>query len=270
MYDQQDLKTILARAVEIQNRSKGSDSVPGTHEKLSLDEIEEIARESGLSPEYVRQAAIELEGIPIEEPFFLDTGNNHEVELMGFASGKLDQKTWAELRSIIEYEFDSPGKVQRRPDGIFWKATPPGIIKFIGTRNSPNVEVKSTGNRSTIRIKKSLKTYNMLLYPAYAALAGSVIILTIMLQTGDPSAIFAIAALLGLSKLFFVWCDNRKKKAKEKLNETISQLQTIITRRFSAFRQETSSEKQISMDMDESEDPSYDREMNNPARERTR
>jgi hypothetical protein len=270
MYDQQDLKAILARAVEIQNRSKGSDPASGTYEKLSLEEIEEIARESGLSPEYVRQAAIELEGIPIEEPFFLDTGNNHEVELMGFASGKLDQKTWAELRSIIEYEFDSPGKVQRRPDGIFWKATPPGIIKFIGTRNSPTVEVKSSGNRSSILIKKSLKTYNMLLYPAYAALAGAVMIFTIMIRSGHPDAIIAIAALLGLSKLFFAWCDNRKKKAKEKLIETMSQLQTIITRRFTASRKETSSDKQVAVDLDESEDPSFDRDMNNPAKERTR
>lgn len=83
MYDEKDLKRILTRAFEIQNRTKGSGVVLGSHEKLSLDEIEEIASESGLSPEFVRQAVVEFEGVPIEEPFFLDTGRTPD----GLVSG---------------------------------------------------------------------------------------------------------------------------------------------------------------------------------------
>ncbi|MEX1268234.1 MAG: hypothetical protein WEA56_04470 [Balneolaceae bacterium] len=115
MFDEKDLKTIFTRAIEIQNRTKGSDLISGTGQRLSLEEITDIARESGLSPEYVRQAAAEFEGIPIEKPFFIDTGNNYETELLGFAKGELDQKTWAELSSVIEHEFDSSGNVERRP-----------------------------------------------------------------------------------------------------------------------------------------------------------
>lgn len=64
MYDEKDLKTILSRAIQIQKQNEGSGYISGSIEKLSLSEIEEIARESGLSPDYVREAAFELEGIP--------------------------------------------------------------------------------------------------------------------------------------------------------------------------------------------------------------
>jgi len=90
MYDEKDIRKILAQAFELQNRTTGSDQIPGAGEKLSLEEIEGIVSEYGLSPEYVRQAALEYEGIPVEEPLFLDTGNNYEIELLGFAKGELN------------------------------------------------------------------------------------------------------------------------------------------------------------------------------------
>ena len=229
MYDEKDVKKILAQAFELQNRTAG---IPTSGEKLSLDEIEEIVRESGLSPEYVRQAVLEYEGIPIEEPFFLDTGNNYDVELLGFAKGELDLKTWAELRSIIESHFECSGKVKRRPDGVIWKAQPKGLFKFLETRKSPSVEVKSSGNKSTIRLKKNLKTYNRLLYPAWAALTGAAMLLTLVFQN-SPVAIPFIAGLLLIARLFYYWSDSKKKRAKEQLKDVVEQLQTIITRRYS-------------------------------------
>ena len=128
-YSEKDIKAIISRAAELQQITSGPESLDSERELLTLEDVEEIAEEAGLSPEYVKQAAIEYEGVPVEEPLFLDTGNNHEVEIIGFAKGTLDKKTWAEVRSIIEYNFDNPGKVTRRPDGIEWEARPTGILK---------------------------------------------------------------------------------------------------------------------------------------------
>lgn len=270
MYDEKDLKTILTRAVEIQKRTDGSHPYSPSFEKLSLEEIEEIARESGLSPDYVRQAAIELEGVPIEKPFFLDTGKRHEVELLGFSKGKFDQKTWAELRSIIETEFKSPGTVKRHPEGIIWRAKPAGFFKFLKPSQTPTVEFKNNGYRTVIIIKKNLKSYNKLLYPMYAALTGSAMILAILFQTGDPSTILAIAVLLGISKLFFSWYNRLIDKSKDKLKETMTQLQTIVNRRFTASEHKSHNAKKISLDESEDRSNAEESALNHQVRLKTR
>lgn len=55
----------------------------------------EIAQESGISPDYVREAALEYEGIPIEKPIFVDTGTHSKLEILGFTKGKVDKKSRA-------------------------------------------------------------------------------------------------------------------------------------------------------------------------------
>lgn len=242
MYDEKDIEKILSRALELQRRTKGMELDSEKNEKLSLEEVEEIAQESGLSPEYVRQAAYEYEGIPVEEPIFKDTGNNQEVELTGYANGKVDQKTWVELRAMIEYHFDSPGKVKLRPDSIIWKAQPQGILKFLHSRKSPVVEVSSSGNKSTITIKKSLKTHNKLFWPSYAALGGAMMLLSVAMMEA-PEALFFSVGLLVLAKLFHHWGKKKIKKVRGQLKETMEELQTIITRRSSTSDKINSKEK---------------------------
>lgn len=231
MYDEKDLKTILSRAIQIQKQNEGSGYISGSIEKLSLSEIEEIARESGLSPDYVREAAFELEGIPNEKPLFLETDKNHEIELIGYAKGTIDQKSWAELRSVIEEDFKSSGVVRRYSDGIQWTIKPSGLFKMFKSRNSKSVELQSSGYRTAIRIKKSLKAYRRILYPAYASMAGAAMIFAILLRSGDMSTIFAIAGLLLLSNLFFKWAEFMKDRSRSNLLDTMSKLQTIVNRK---------------------------------------
>ena len=234
MYSDREIRLILNRALELQQRIDGATMLAEPETKLSLEDIQEIARDSGLSTEYVRQAAMEYEGIPVEEPLFLDTGDDHRVELLGFANGGLDQKTWAELRALIEYHFNSPGLVSRRPNGISWKADPKGISKYLKTQQSPMVEVKSSGKYSSIRFSQDLKTYNKLKYPGYAALAAAALFFSIMI-TENPNEVltifFALAFFLGMAKLFFAWSKRKKQKAKEQMKKTMEKLQSIITRR---------------------------------------
>lgn len=248
MYSDKEIKKIISRAYELQNRSEGSTQATDTEQKLSLEEIEEVAKEAGVSAEYVRQAAIEFEGVPVEEPFFLDTDKTCEIELVGFAKGDLTKKTWAELRSIIEYHFDSPGQVKRRPKGIVWKAQPKGVLKVLHTRKSPVVEVSSTGTKTTIRIKQDLKTiHRLLLYPAYAALAGAAVVAGISLVEG-PEGFFFSAGLLAVAKLFHSWSNRKTSKARKKLKDLTEQLQTIVTRRFTAAEN-----RELDLDKEEQE-----------------
>ncbi|MDZ7772559.1 MAG: hypothetical protein U5K31_07460 [Balneolaceae bacterium] len=238
-YDEQDLKRIIKRAAELQKRSGGPDSLSRPHTELSLDEIQDIAREMGVSPDFVREAALEYEGIPVEEPLALDTGDKYRKEMISFVKGELDQKTWAEMRSIIEYHFDAPGKVIRRPKGIKWKAQPKGISKWLATRKSPEVEVKSSGGQTSIRIRKSLKTYQKLTWPAWFFVGVAFMVFSIMLTEGPGGddvigIMMGIAASLGAAQLFRKWAQRKVRKAGEELREAMEQLQTIVARRFRA------------------------------------
>lgn len=251
-YSERDIKAILNRASELQQRYASSPGLSSSYHTLSFEDIQVIADELGVSAEFVREAALEYEGIPVEEPLFLDTGNNYEIELIGFARGELDEKTWTELRAVIESHFGSAGKVKRRPHSIIWKAQPTGFFKFLHTRKSPAVEVGSSNSRSTIRIKKSVKTFNKILYPAYAALLSAAMMLGALFAGGtdEGAMLIAIVILAGIAKLFHSWTENKKEKARENLKDFTEQLQTIVTRQFKASleREDSVREKVISVE----------------------
>lgn len=253
-YNERDIKAILSRASELQQRYGSYPGLSTPHQTLTFEEIREIAKELGVSAEFVREAALEYEGIPVEEPLFLDTGNNFEIELIGSARGELDEKAWTEIRAVIESYFKSPGKVKRRLQSIIWKAQPSGFLKFLHTLKSPVVEITSSANRTTIRVKKSVKTYNKLLYPAYAASVGAAMMLGAFLNNGSEAGPFltVVAILLAVAKLFHSWTQNKKQKARENLKDFTEQLQTIVTRQFkiSAEREQPPGEKAISLEED--------------------
>ena len=258
-YDQHDIKAILNRAVELQQRSSGSGSISKSTEKLSLSEIEEIARDAGVSPDYVREAAMEYEGIPVEEPLFLDTGDFNKVEVLGFAKGSLDKRTWAELRSMIEYHFDSPGKVTRRPNGIHWKAQPKGILKFLASKKSPEVEIKTENNRSTISIQQSLKTTNKFYLPALASFLSAMFFFTLGLvgELGSDvgPALMIVGLLLGLSEILRRWVKRKKNKKRKQLQDLMHQLQSIVTRRHKTLMQSNAGQQiQIGDEAEENSD----------------
>lgn len=256
-YNERDIKAIISRAAELQQRSKSQ--YPENKDKsLSLEEVEEIAREVGVSIAFVREAALEYEGIPVEEPLLLDTGNSHDAEVVGLVRGELNKKTWAELRSIIEYEFDAPGKVRRRPNGIIWEAQPKGISKNLKTRNSPRVEIRHGRGRSTIRIKKNLKTYDKLLYPAFVAWAAAVFLTTLLVIEEAPPPIFLLAAVsAGVGELFRRWKNRKKNQEKQRLKDIMEQLQTIFARRTRANSEITSANNNQGNILDQESDNDY-------------
>lgn len=264
IYDQHDIKAILNRALELQQRSAGPESISKNNEQLTLSEIEEIAKDAGVSPDFVREAALEFEGIPIEKPLFIDTGDYNTIELLGFAKGDLDKKTWAELRSIIEYHFDSPGKVIRRPDGIHWKAQPKGILKFLESRKSPEVEIESENYRTAIRIRKSLKTVNKFYIPSIASFVTAIFILSIAMlgEMGNdigPGLIIA-GIFIATAELFRRWVKRKKQKRRNRLQDLMQQLQTIVTRRFKASKEHRANRNnpEIFVDMSDAESNSKD------------
>lgn len=270
-YDEQDIKVILNRAEELQQRKTGDGSTSEAQEKLTLEEIKEIARDAGVSADYVQAAALEYEGIPVEEPLFLDTGSNQQLKLIGYTQGKLNKKTWAELRSIIEYHFDCPGKVTRRPDGIHWKAQPQGILKYLNSKKSPEVHLKTNKNQTTITISKSTKTINKLYLPAFASYLAGLFFLFLMLTgemgTNAPMGLILGAVFGSIGEIFRRLVKWRKAKERSSLKDLMQQLQTIITRRFKTSDQTTKAS--LELDDNNEEYKKIEKSDNSKNRQRT-
>ncbi|HEX6982379.1 MAG TPA: hypothetical protein VF181_06435 [Balneolaceae bacterium] len=268
-YSKRDIKAILSRAAELQERSRERQA--GKEEaSLSLEEIEEIARQAGVSTDFVREAVLEYEGIPVKEPLFLDTGSNSEIEVVGFAKGELDKRTWAELRSIIEYEFNLPGKVRRRPDGIIWEAQPQGVTKILDTQKSTRVEISSGKGQTTIHVKKGLKTYDKaFLTPALLLWLLAAFMVAIMFVEGEPAPLFFAIISAFAGEFFRRWNKRKKDKVRQQLKDTMEQLQTIITRRFRPVPVKDD-DKQSAKLLDQHDENNYINEQTIPSKKKER
>ena len=236
MYDEKELRHIISRAIQLQ-RDAGDlydaqrysrDS--GSASRLSQQELEEIARDAGLSQTYMRQAMAEFEGLPLEESFFVDTFDQNNIELIGFASGHLNPANWAELRSAVEKKLGTPGVTRREKDGMHWEARPRGISKIFKTKKEQTARIESNGRKLKIKLRKNVRTQRLPELPAWGFMLGAMAFLVVMLQTGDAEPIFGIVVTAGLASVCFSWANGRKAKARKQLNDLMLEMQNIITR----------------------------------------
>jgi len=89
-YTEKDIHTILKHAIQLQGKE---DRFAGSAENLTLEEIEQIAQESGVSAEFIRKPVLEYDGFPVDEPLLIDTGNRRLTEILGFAKGEINKKS---------------------------------------------------------------------------------------------------------------------------------------------------------------------------------
>lgn len=156
MYNEKDIHTILKRAIQLQGEKDGFLGSSGSYEDLTLEEIEEIARESGVSAEFVRQSVIEYDGVPVDEPLLIDTGNRRIAEILGFAKGEINKKTWTELIAEIEKQLNTKGSVKRRPDRLTWVEDVKGVKKFFPLSAPARVDISLKSGQRSIRLLKKL------------------------------------------------------------------------------------------------------------------
>lgn len=236
MYDEQELKTIISRAIQLQ-RDAGElydaqrySGQAGKGAQLSSDELEEIAKEAGLSPTYMRQAMAEFQGLPQEESFFIDTFNKNEMELLGFAPGRLSSASWAELRSSIEKDLATPGVVRREQDGIQWEARPKGVSKVFKTKKQQSAEIKQTGNKLKIRLRKNVRTQRTPELPAWGLILIAMAFVVLMFESGDAAPLIGVVAAGAMASICFSWAEGRKAKARQQLNDLMLEMQQILAR----------------------------------------
>lgn len=259
MYNGKDIHTILKRAIQLQGEKDRFAGSAGSAENLTLEEIEQIARESGVNAEFVRQAVLEYDGVPVDEPLLIDTGNRRLTEILGFAKGEINKKTWTELVAEIENQLKARGSVKRRPDRLTWVEDVRGFKKFSPLSTPARVDISMKSGQRSIRLRKKLPLQIFLRGISLFGFGLAAFLLSLILSgqanayNVPPFLIFSVLSALGG---FGVWklAERLRERAKQNYKDMIESLQTIVTRNHQASDGFSSSEKHIETSFEEMEE----------------
>lgn len=256
MYREKDINTILKRAIQLQGEKEGFLGAAGSAEDLSLEEIEEIARESGVSAEFVRQAVLEYDGVPVDEPLLIDTGKRRVAEILGFAKGEINKKTWTELVAEIEKQLNAQGSVKRRPDRLTWAEDVRGIKKLFPFSAPAKVDISLKSGQRSIRLLKKLPVQIFLRGISLLGFGTAAFLMSLILSGGARAS--AVPPYLIMSALFIlggvgVWklAERFRERTKQRYKDLVESLQTIVIRNHQASDNYNMSERVIDTDFEE-------------------
>ena len=235
---EEELKRIIKRASVLQHFH---DQSPIKHSPFTEDDYEdlyEIARNLDIKPHFIKEALLEYEGFPVDDPVFLETDNSHQVDIRAQANGGLDGALLNELKAQLEYHFNTMGKLSRRKNRVLWKASPSVPARFFAVNNSPELEIIEKPGRMEFRLKQSLKTYNKFYLPAIGATFAAFMLFAAVVfgEAGNDEAPMLVMSGVFLAGSFFYsrFIRSRKMKKKNKLFDLMEVIQQIAERKFRA------------------------------------
>ncbi|MFD2530995.1 hypothetical protein [Gracilimonas halophila] len=237
MFSEDEIRKIIQKAQLLQKFGDGSSSEERDHPD-GIDRIYEIAKDLNIPKKYIYEAYLEHSGIATDEPIVVDTNDFNSTEVVGFAHGSIDKKLLNELKSQIEFHFNTLGEISHRRNKIVWKAKPVGPARLFASSTSPEVKLEKIGESTKVTVKQSLKTLNKLYLPSILAGFGAFMLLAAVIfdRAGNdtaPALIFSgiiMAASLGFAQ----FVKGRKTKKKTTLKDLTETLQGKIERHFKA------------------------------------
>lgn len=231
-YDDTELKQIIGRAIELQRNAGELEAEASEISRGSFTEaeIEEIARDSGLSSKFLKQSLAEYKGIPLEEAFFIDTFEKNHIEIMGFVQGSLNQRSWAEVRALAEKQFKSKGRIVSLDKGMRWEKSKSEAVSMQLNYPSEFVEITESAGRMKVRIRKKVKLRRFPEIPAWMCIIGVVLMARIMLFEELVPGFFVGTILAAFALLFFNWADKLKAKSRVKLRDLMESVQRVVAR----------------------------------------
>lgn len=270
-----EIRRIIKRASVLQIFHESS---PGKAH-FQPDEYEslyEIADNLDINRNYVREALLEYEGIESDDPISVNTGNSHDVEIVANINGSMDGGLLNEIKTQLEYHFNTVGKIQRRKNRIFWNAKPAGPSRLFALTNSPELEIEEKSGRMKFSLKQSLKTINKFYLPAVAATFGALMMFSAVVleaaHENDVEPLVIMSGIFFVASFFYArFVKGRKQKRKDKLVELMEVLQQITERRFRSEKIKVKSEPETlpEIEFDDIEENDIDNEIVNDKRIRS-
>ena len=256
-FSKDEMKEILRRASQLQQFQQNSPAHNALQDLNDEDPIFTIGEEMDIDRKYIQEALLEYQGIQFDDPIAIDSGKNYMVETLGYANGILEGGAFNELRSQLEYYFNTPGKVSRRKNKVTWKANPSFPAKLFQIKKSPKLTLEQQPNRIKLRLEQNLKTLYKLLIPAGAFLFGAFMFfanLVIGEGVDDEFLMVGMSFMSIMATIIWLFVRRKKMRKKEQLLDLTESLQHTLERRFNASRSEKKQNEapEISMeDLDE-------------------
>ncbi|MEQ9307948.1 MAG: hypothetical protein RLN90_00730 [Balneolaceae bacterium] len=206
----------------------------------------ELADNLTINRKYIREAIIEHQGIEVEDPVNVDTGNQTDIHVVAHSNGVVDGTVFNEIKANLEYHFNTMGKVSRRNKRVFWKASPSGPARLFSMTNSPELEISQKDNQVKFSIRQNLSTLNKLyIFPSIAVFASFMMLSAVLFEQvgGDGKIPMMILPGIFLTASFFFsrFIKRRKLKRKDKLVELLGTFQQIVERHFLAGKSDSKS-----------------------------
>jgi hypothetical protein len=211
-FNEEEAAAIFARAAEVE--ASGMHPVSGSG-GMTLEELQEIGREAGLTPEAVAQAAASLRtaGTPMPAPTFLriPVGVARTVAL----ERPLSDEEWGGLVAELRSTFNASGSV--RSDGTFreWRN---GNLRGNAGPAPGGYQVEMRTSRGSAR---SLMTAGGAM-AAFGGVMAALGTLTVTAASGDAASLVAIGAgLFGAGVLQVPGWARRRRQQFERIAERL-------------------------------------------------
>jgi hypothetical protein len=145
-FSDKEIQAILARAAELQRRrgareaggSQDSDSASG----VSLAELQSVAREAGIDPALIREAAVELDHRPPSGRFSIFLGENRTQQARRHLDAKLSEEDLEELLVTLDTVAGEAGHGTVSRSTLSWSTD-----TAIAMRNGYQTRVQVRSNR---------------------------------------------------------------------------------------------------------------------------
>lgn len=221
-YSESEIAQLLKRATELQNLDQGSKG-----SGLSLEDVEQIAVETGIDPTYVRAAAADLLRAPeaprkkgfriLGAPVYLDAERT--------VDGPLSDEVWAGIADELSRTYRTSGRSQAVGAGREWT--------YGGSRTLREVRVSATPVRGKTRIRITeefgREAFLNFFLPLYAVGILTGVVLGEALSLGPEIAITSVIA--ALATVFFairMIFSARVRRREDKHRELLDRLETLV------------------------------------------
>ncbi len=196
VYTDKEISAVLKRAAELQ-RTQG----PGATSGLSLDELEQIAADVGIDPEFVKTAALELEEGRTDETSYHVLGGPTSIDLERVVEGEMTDEKWEEAVGEIRRVFEAAGDVGQLGSTREW-------ILRDQTGERVHVTVAPQGKNTRIRLFYRMTDWAVAMHAPITAVSIAPIILQFVLLNLHPLletgiALFIVFAMHMLARLAF-------------------------------------------------------------------
>jgi hypothetical protein len=212
VYSSKEIKTLLERATELQKKQTGANE-----DGLTLEELEKIAADSGINPEFIRQAISEQKIAPSSDSTFHILGGPVSQEVGKEIPHTLSPGDWEMIVQEARRTFrKSGGDLQKLGNSFEWVSP---------DRKFMQVSVTATPSKKHTRLFVSTSYGKIAFMAYYFGLVVTTLFLGIYLGQSELPAITNISIMLasalsafgGVRFLFGKWIRSQKRKIEKML-----------------------------------------------------